>query len=73
VLTKHLDQLRTITDALLEFETLSGDDIRELLKGVKPNRSNKDDGKPKALSTGGSSIPRTRKPKGVGGAAPQGA
>lgn len=73
VLTKHVDQLRTITDALLEFETLSGDDIRELLKGVKPDRSGKDDGKPKALSTGGSSIPRTRKPKGVGGAAPQGA
>jgi cell division protease FtsH len=73
LLKKHLKELHTLAEALLEYETLSGDEIKELLKGVKPDRSGIDHGKPKALSTGGSSIPRTRKPKSVGGAAPQGA
>ncbi|MDP6352206.1 MAG: ATP-dependent zinc metalloprotease FtsH [Alphaproteobacteria bacterium] len=33
ILTNHSDQLATIADALLEFETLSGEDVDALLRG----------------------------------------
>lgn len=33
ILTEHLDELHSIAGSLLEFETLSGDEIRGLLKG----------------------------------------
>jgi cell division protease FtsH len=72
LLKKHLKELHILAEALLEYETLSGDEIKELLKGVKPDRSGIDHNKPKALSTGGSSIPRSRKPKSIGGPASQG-
>ena len=72
VLTDNIEQLRTVTDALLEYETLSGDEVNALLKGNTPNRSDHDRNNPKSLGTGGSSIPKTRKPK-LGGTAPQGA
>ena len=71
VLTDNLDQLRIVTDALLEYETLSGDEVNALLVGNTPDRSAIDRNKPKSLGTGGSSIPKTRKPK-LGGASPQG-
>jgi len=38
VLTEHLDELHRLAGALLEFETLTGDEIQDLLKGKKPNR-----------------------------------
>ncbi|MFM9853075.1 MAG: ATP-dependent zinc metalloprotease FtsH [Sphingomonadaceae bacterium] len=72
VLTDNLDQLKVITDALLEYETLSGEEVNGLLEGNKPDRNSGDSGKPKSLGIGGSSIPKTRKPT-IGGAAPSGA
>jgi cell division protease FtsH len=71
VLTENIDQLRTVTDALLEYETLSGDEVNALIDGKKPDRHSADHGKPKALGIGGSSIPKTRKPT-IGSATPQG-
>ncbi|HYE42524.1 MAG TPA: ATP-dependent zinc metalloprotease FtsH [Caulobacteraceae bacterium] len=39
LLTEKRDQLETLAQALLEFETLSGDEIKDLLdKGIRPNR-----------------------------------
>jgi cell division protease FtsH len=38
ILTEKLDDLHTLAKALLEFETLGGDEIVNVLKGVKPNR-----------------------------------
>jgi cell division protease FtsH len=73
VLTKHLDQLHQLAGALLEYETLSGDEIKKLL-------SDGDIGRPESGMTGkpvavaGTSIPKTRRPKGpFGNPAPQGA
>jgi cell division protease FtsH len=42
ILTEKLDDLHTLAKALLEFETLSGDEIIGVLKGVKPNREELD-------------------------------
>lgn len=55
VLTTHIDDLHKIAKGLLEFETLSGDEIKGLLVGEKPHR---DSGEPPE-PTGGptSSVP----------------
>jgi len=38
ILTERLDDLHTVAKTLLEYETLSGDEIINAMKGVKPNR-----------------------------------
>jgi cell division protease FtsH len=38
ILTERLDDLHTLAKALLEYETLGGDEIVNVLRGVKPNR-----------------------------------
>ena len=38
ILTEKREDLETLAKGLLEFETLSGDEIQDLLKGKKPNR-----------------------------------
>ena len=44
VLTEKIDDLHKLAKALLVYETLSGDEIRDLiLKNIKPTRSFKDD------------------------------
>ena len=44
VLTEKVDDLHKLAKALLIYETLSGDEIRDLiLKDIKPSRSYKDD------------------------------
>ncbi|MBP6546047.1 MAG: ATP-dependent zinc metalloprotease FtsH, partial [Phenylobacterium sp.] len=42
ILTTKLDDLHTLARALLEYETLSGDEIIAVLKGVAPNRDDSD-------------------------------
>ncbi|MBY0518936.1 MAG: cell division protein FtsH, partial [Sphingomonas sp.] len=63
LLTEHVDQLHLLAGALLEYETLSGDEIKRLIAGDEIGRP--DDGpKSAALPVGGTSIPKTRRPKG---------
>ncbi len=38
ILTEHIDDLHSLAKGLLEYETLSGDEIRGLLRGEKPDR-----------------------------------
>jgi cell division protease FtsH len=46
ILTERLEDLHTLAKALLEYETLSGDEIVNALKGVKPNREEKEPKRP---------------------------
>ncbi len=75
LLTKHNKQLHLLANALLEFETLSGEEIKSLLATGKFER---DDGaviKPSSIPQIGTAIPKAgrRKPNGIGDATPQGA
>ncbi len=54
ILTAKLEDLHTLAKALLEYETLSGDEIINVIKGVKPDR---DDVEPKQLPGPRVSVP----------------
>ena len=61
---KKKDWVR-LAEALLEYETLSGDEINALLEDdTKPKRPDGGGGKPAV-----SAVPTTRKPKPIGGTA----
>ncbi|MBC8036967.1 MAG: cell division protein FtsH, partial [Rhizobiales bacterium] len=55
ILTKKSKDLETLAKGLLEFETLSGDEINNLLKGIAPRRDDGDGGK--SASKPQSSVP----------------
>jgi len=57
ILTDDLDELHIIAKGLLEYETLSGDEIKDLLKGVPPVRDLDDNVKPDSGPI--SSVPKT--------------
>ena len=73
IVKTNLDDLHAIAKGLLEYETLTGEEIRDLLKGKMPVRENADDEPPTPRastvpSTGGQ---RPRSPGGEGGLEPQ--
>jgi cell division protease FtsH len=73
LLTKHKKQLHALAEALLEYETMSGDEIKALLAdGTTPDRTGIDHNAPRPLGKGGTSVPKTRR-KNVGGPAAEGA
>src|SRR6201991_381150 len=59
ILTEKLDDLHTLAKALLEYETLSGDEIVAAMKGIAPNREDVDAKRPPPAK---SSVPITARP-----------
>jgi cell division protease FtsH len=72
LLDEHRDQLESLAQALLEYETLSGDEIKKVLAGEPIDRGG---AKGPAIPSAGSSIPKAKRPKAgvVGGPAAAGA
>jgi cell division protease FtsH len=59
ILTEKLEDLHTLAKALLEYETLSGDEIVAVMKGIRPRR---DDPEVKAPPGPRASVPLTPRP-----------
>jgi cell division protease FtsH len=67
VLTDNIDELHRLAEALLEYETLSGEESKRVIKGEDIGRDQGNTRTPAAMNSGGSSIPKSRRPGGSGG------
>jgi cell division protease FtsH len=74
VLTEHIEELHRLAGALLEYETLTGEESKKAIRGEDIGREDPANRRP-LIPLAGTSIPSTRRPRGggIGGAAPQGA
>lgn len=72
ILTDHRDQLNMIGEALLEYETLTGDELKDLIAGkpIKVKQHKPDDLKPSAGAPS-AGVPNTAVDDDTGGAEPQ--
>ena len=59
ILSERLEDLHKVAKALLEYETLSGDEIIAVMKGVQPKRDEPEDKRPTGPSV---SVPLTHAP-----------
>jgi cell division protease FtsH len=73
VIKEHLDQLHAIAGALLEHETITGDEIKRIVAGEEIRRDDQGTKAPVVVKAG-TSIPKTRRPSGpFGSPSPLGA
>jgi cell division protease FtsH len=64
ILTERRTDLETLAAGLMEFETLTGDEIVGLLQGVRPVRESATDREPPAAPR--AAVPSTGKPRPIG-------
>jgi cell division protease FtsH len=70
LLTDNIDQLHALAAALLEVETLTGDEIRRVIAGERVERGGDRIALPAPGSTGVSAIPKSGRRGGFGDPAP---
>ncbi|MEM0923683.1 MAG: ATP-dependent zinc metalloprotease FtsH, partial [Pseudomonadota bacterium] len=64
ILTDHHDEFVRLAEGLLEYETLTGDEIKKVIAGEKLDRSEDDGVPPPATGTGGhAAVPKAGKPR----------
>jgi len=73
VIREYIDDLHTIAKALIEYETLTGDEIRGLMNGQSPFRESDSDTAPKAtgVPSAGKSVRKRPGPEPDSGLEPQ--
>jgi cell division protease FtsH len=69
ILSERMSDLNVLARGLLEYETLSGDEIVALLKGIPPVRTPYEEPEPQRGS--GPSVPQAGRPRGPGIIAPE--
>ena len=73
ILTDHAGELEAVAQALLEYETLTGDEIQKVIRGEQIDRPDAADKLPPLGAGGVSGLPKTgrRRGTGLGDIAPQ--
>ncbi|MBM3011437.1 hypothetical protein JRD59_24330, partial [Citrobacter freundii] len=69
ILSSRIADLHTVAKGLLEYETLTGDEIVALMKGIKPVRTPYEEPTPERGP--GPSVPVAGRPRGIGPIAPE--
>ncbi len=59
ILQDNIEELHIVAKGLLEYETLSGHEIKDLIKGIKPSRDDFDDNPSLPAQTPKTSVPKT--------------
>ncbi len=72
VLEEHMDELHRVTKMLLEYETLTGDEVRALIRGEDISRPDIDEDAVTPTASSGTSIPKSGRRSGnIGPVEPQ--
>jgi len=59
ILTEKIEDLHTVAKGLIEYETLTFDEVKDLLKGIPPSRDDFDDNSDTPKPSPTSSVPKT--------------
>lgn len=74
ILTEHKDKWERLAEGLLEYETLTGDEIKRVMNGEPPSSQDEDTGSDEGSAPSVTAIPKTKprsKPGGSGGMEPE--
>lgn len=63
ILTKKKRDLKRLAEGLLEYETLTGDEIKKVIAGKSLNRGQDDDEESNGSAPSVTAVPKTKKPK----------
>ena len=59
ILQENIEELHIVAKGLLEYETLTGDEIKDLIKGIRPSRDDFDNDSDSIKPSTTSSVPKT--------------
>jgi cell division protease FtsH len=74
ILTEHKEEWERLAQGLLEYETLTGDEIKRVMNGEPPHSEDEDTGSDEGSAPSVTAIPKTKprsKPGGSGGMEPE--